>query len=189
MNVLGIIPARGNSKSIKNKNLISFFGKPLIHYTLEAAIKSKVMNRIVVSSDSNKILNYASKKKNITTIKRPKKISRDFSPTIDSIRHTVRYLNQKFDYDPKYIIILQPTSPLRNNLDIRNAYKLFIKKINKADTLVSVQRIPHNFEPYSQMMIDKKGYLKSFFNQKKILTNRKKKKTDFCKKWSFNLHN
>ena len=67
-------------------------------------------------------------KKNITTIKRPKKISRDFSPTIDSIRHTVRYLNQKFDYDPKYIIILQPTSPLRNNLDIRNAYKLFIKK-------------------------------------------------------------
>ncbi len=179
MNVLGIIPARGKSKSIKNKNLANLYGKPLIFHTIKAALKSNVINKIVVSSDSNRILKYSSKK-NIIAIKRPKNISGDLSPTIKSVQHAIKHLKKNYNYEPEYIIILQPTSPMRNYKDINKAFSLFINK-KKADSLVSVQKVPHNFEPFSQMKLNKKGFLVSLFKQSKILTNRKKKQITFAR--------
>jgi CMP-N-acetylneuraminic acid synthetase len=83
MSILAVIPARGGSKGIKNKNLISLSGKKLIQYTIEEAKKSSKINKIFVSSDSKKILDF-SKKFRVSTIQRPKKFSRSkarFSPS------------------------------------------------------------------------------------------------------------
>ena len=135
MKIVAIIPARGGSKSIKNKNIYKIKNKPLIFYSIETAIKSNVFDKIIVSSDSDKILSIVSKFKNIETIKRPRKISNDKAQTVDALFHVLKKLNNnKF---PEVIITLEPTSPLRSKKTIINAVKVF--KSNKdIDSLISV---------------------------------------------------
>ncbi len=135
MKIVAIIPARGGSKSIKNKNIYKIKNKPLIFYSIETAIKSNVFDKIIVSSDSDKILSLVSKFKNIETIKRPRKISNDKAQTVDALLHVLKKLNNnKF---PEVIITLEPTSPLRSKKTIINAVKVF--KSNKdIDSLISV---------------------------------------------------
>jgi CMP-N,N'-diacetyllegionaminic acid synthase len=165
MEVLALIPARANSKSIKLKNMQILKGKPLIYYTIMSALNSKRITRTIVSSESTKILNYSKNK--VEIIKRPKKLSRDNSPTLDVVIHCLRYLKKKENYNPDILVILQPTSPFRKGSDIDTAIKL-LEEDKKSDCLVSVQRVPHNFEPYSQMVLNKKGYLKNLIKQKKL---------------------
>ena len=126
-----LIPARGGSKGIKNKNLKNFNKKPLIYWTIKQAIQSKFSSDIYVTSDSNSILNF-SKKIGIKTIKRPKNIAKDISSTEEAILHFLK--NSKINYEN--IILLQPTSPLRKIKDIDNAFDLFIQ--NKCKSLFSV---------------------------------------------------
>jgi CMP-N,N'-diacetyllegionaminic acid synthase len=165
MEVLALIPARANSKSIKLKNMQILKGKPLIYYTIMSALNSKRITRTIVSSESTKILNYSKNK--VEIIKRPKKLSRDNSPTLNVVIHCLRYLKKKENYNPDILVILQPTSPFRKGSDIDTAIKL-LEEDKKSDCLVSVQRVPHNFEPYSQMVLNKKGYLKNLIKQKKL---------------------
>jgi len=136
MKVVAIIPARGGSKSIKNKNIIKIKNKPLIYYTLDKAIKSNVFDEIIVSSDSKKIIQLAKKYKKIKTIKRPKNISNDKSLTIDAILHVVKILNSKHIF-PEVIITLEPTSPLRSIKTIKEAARVF-RYNKKIDSLISV---------------------------------------------------
>ena len=126
-----LIPARGGSKGIKNKNLKIFNKKPLIYWSIKQALDSKFSSDIYVTSDSTNILNYA-KKFNIKTISRPKHLAKDGSSTEDAILHFIK--KSKIFYDN--IILLQPTSPLRKKNDINNAYNLFMKK--KCNSLFSV---------------------------------------------------
>jgi CMP-N-acetylneuraminic acid synthetase len=151
MSILAVIPARGGSKGIKNKNLISLNGKKLIQFTIEEAKKSSKINRIFVSSDSKKILDF-SKKFRISTIKRPKKLSRDSSGVYDAIKHLLEYLKKKENYNPKIVIILQPTSPLRKAYHIDEAIKL-CQRNTKADSLISCIKVPHNFLPEKLMTL------------------------------------
>ena len=123
MNILAIIPARGNSKSIKNKNLIKINGKSLIDYTIESSKKSKILSRISVSSESKKILDHCKNK--VETITRPKKLSKDNSKTIDVVNHCINHLKKTEGYIPDLIVLLQPTSPFRNSKHIDNAINLF----------------------------------------------------------------
>lgn len=126
-----LIPARGGSKGIKNKNLKNFNKKPLIYWTIKQAIQSKFSSDIYVTTDSNSILKF-SKKIGVKTIKRPKNIAKDISPTEEAILHFLK--NSNINYEN--IILLQPTSPLRKIKDIDNAFDLFIKK--KCNSLFSV---------------------------------------------------
>ena len=87
---LAIIPARSGSKRIKNKNIKSFLGKPLIEYSLDACIKSKLFSKIFVSSDEKKILEIARKKKIIINTLRPKKLSSDKVTLISVIKHVIK---------------------------------------------------------------------------------------------------
>ncbi len=119
------IPARGGSKGLKNKNLKKFASKPLVYWSIAQAKKTKFINDIYLSSDSEKILNLG-RQNNINIIKRPKSISQDSSTTEMSILHFLKKI--KIFY--KYIILLQPTSPLRYDHDIERAFK----KIKKAKT-------------------------------------------------------
>lgn len=133
MKIYCIIPARGGSKRIKNKNLIKIKKTPLLQFSIESAKKSNLINKIYVSSNSNKILNF-SKKFNVHIIKRDKNISKDNSKTEEAIDEFIINLKQNNDL-PDLVVLLQPTSPFRDNKDIDNCIKLMIKK--KYDSIFS----------------------------------------------------
>jgi len=124
---LAIVPARKDSKRIKNKNLIKINNKELIKFTIESAKKIKKIKKIVVSSDDKRILNIAKKYK-INSVKRPRKIARDNSTTEQAIHHTYKFFIKNNEEKVKNIILLQPTSPLRNAKHINECINLFEKK-------------------------------------------------------------
>ena len=163
LNILAIIPARGGSKAIPLKNLYKLNKKPLIQYTIESALASNIFKKIIVSSDSQKILNFSKKFKKISLHKRPLKYSRDFSST-DSVVEIVlddEKKNKEMKYD--FICIIEPTSPLRSKESLKKAYN-FIKK-NKINSLITI----NSFENYYGFLKNNKfSYLsKSFLPRQK----------------------
>ncbi len=134
MKIICIIPARIGSLRIRKKNIIDFKGKPLIYWSLTQSKRIKVINSTIVSSDSNNLLIYAKKKfKKIITDFRPRKLSNSKSRT----ESLINYLIKKYKLSSKdAIIILQPTSPLRTDKDIKNIIRIL--KRNKINTLNSV---------------------------------------------------
>ncbi len=134
--ILAIIPARGGSKRIPKKNIKLLDNKPLIWYSIKAAMKSKFIKKIIVSSDNSEILKIA---KNIgaETIKRPSNISGDKAKTITTLKHVVKTV-EKEGFKPDILVLLQATSPLRNSKHIDEAIKKFIKQ--KADTVIGVTK-------------------------------------------------
>ena len=131
-NIHAIILARGNSKGIKNKNLKIVNGKPMLYWSMISALKSKRIDYVWVSSDSDKILNYA-KKIGARTIKRPSKYSKDYTSSDLSWLHAVKKIELKFKID--FILGIQPTSPLRGKSDFDKAIVSFFKR--KLDSLFS----------------------------------------------------
>ncbi len=138
--IVAIIPARGNSSRLKNKNLKKFNGYPLIHWTLKSAMKSNFIDKIIVSSDSTKILKYCSKYSSVILSKRPKNLSLNTTKIEKVITNEIKknFLT-KFDY----FILLQPTSPLRTLKTINDSIQLTLNK--KASTCVSFYKIKYNF--------------------------------------------
>lgn len=167
--VLALIPARGGSKGIPGKNIIEVAGLPLIAHSIRSAQKSKLIDRIVVSTDSRKIAKVAKKYGVEVPFLRPKKIAGDKSPTIDAVLHALGWLEEhgeKFDA----VALLEPTSPLRKNDDIDNAIKLFLKNFNKTDAVVSVGEV--HLEHPSVMKMIEKNYLKPFLSSKRKIHQR-----------------
>ena len=135
MKILCTICMRSGSKGVKNKNLKLINKKPLMYYTISQAIKSKLFDNIVVSTNSKKILKKAKFYGADGWFLRPKKLSSDYSPKVPAINHALfeaeKHYNKKFDI----VIDLDATSPLRKVKDILNAYKYFNRK--KADILIT----------------------------------------------------
>tara|TARA_B100000212_G_scaffold341090_1_gene323285 strand:+ start:8143 stop:8826 length:684 start_codon:yes stop_codon:yes gene_type:complete len=122
-NVLAIITARGGSKGLKNKNIKKANGKPLIAWTIDAALKSTSISKVILSSDCKDIINVAKKYHCEAPFIRPNYLSTDRSTSVDVVKHALKKI-QGF----KYFILLQPTSPLRTAGDIDNAFKLMKQK-------------------------------------------------------------
>ncbi len=135
---LAIIPARGGSKRLLRKNILPLVDKPLIVWTIEAAKKSKYINKIVVTSDDDEILNI-SKANGAEIIKRPDELATDTATSFDVIVHSIKSL-EKYDY----VVLLQPTSPLRDQEDIDNAIELLLDK--SASAIISVCEVDHSPE-------------------------------------------
>ena len=133
---LAIIPARGGSKRLPKKNILDLLGKPLIAWSIEAGLKSKYIDKVIVSSDDEKILKVA-KEYGANTIKRPEYLANDMATTFDTLKHTVDNIE---NYD--YIILLQPTSPLRNEVHIDESIELLDSK--NADAIISVCKMEHS---------------------------------------------
>lgn len=133
---LAVITARGGSKRLPRKNILSLGGRPLISWSITAGLSSLYIDKLIVSSDDNEILDI-SKKYNCDTIKRPKHLASDSATSFDVIKHTVEN-TKKYDY----IVLLQPTSPLRTSKHIDEAIKLLISK--KADAVISVCEMDHS---------------------------------------------
>lgn len=135
MKNIAIIPARSGSKGLKDKNIRLLNGKPLLAYSIEAAIKSKCFDTIIVSTDSKKYAEIAKKYGAEVPFFRSKKNSSDKSSAWDAVKEVLNcYKKQKKEFDT--FMYLQPTSPLRSSKDIKNAYKLY--KDLKVNSIVSV---------------------------------------------------
>lgn len=139
--VIGIIPARSGSKGLKNKNIKLLNGKPLIAYTIEAAIKSKVFDKIFVSTDSQVYAEIAKEYGAEAPFLRPAHLSGDEVATNDVVIELLERLKiQGLVFE--YFMILQPTSPLRTSEDIKNAIKLMKEK--DANAVVSLCEVDHS---------------------------------------------
>ena len=159
--IVALIPARGGSKGIKNKNIIDLCGKPLISYTIQAALESKYIDKVIVSTDSQEIADVAIKYGAEVPFLRPGELASDTSKTIDAVMHAVGELEKrKEQYD--ILILLQATQPLRTADDIDRAIELFIK--NKGQSLVSVSPVEDN--PILIRTIDNLGRMNSILPMK-----------------------
>lgn len=134
---LTIIPARGGSKRLPKKNILPLAGKPLIAWTIDASLKSKYIDRTIVSTDCEEI-SKISKEHNAEVIMRPKELATDTATSYDAVMHAIDHINAKFDY----IILLQPTSPLRTSKHIDEAIEILVEK--NADAVISVSPMEHS---------------------------------------------
>lgn len=134
--VLALIPARGGSKGIKNKNIISLCGKPLIAYSIEAAKNSEYVDDVIITTDSEKIAEVSKQYGAEVPFMRPSELAADTSKTIDAVVHAVDTLkNSGRMYD--ILVLLQPTEPLRTSKDIDNALKKHVESGYKSIASVS----------------------------------------------------
>lgn len=139
--MLAVIPARGGSKGVPNKNIKELGGNPLISYTIHAAIDSGVFEKIIVSTDSLNIAETAMKYGAEIPFLRPEEISGDTVSSDDVILHALSFYKEQGIYFEE-VCKLQPTSPFRNGKHIREAYNLY--KERKANFLVSVCECEHS---------------------------------------------
>ncbi len=180
--ILAIIPARGKSKGIPLKNIHPVNGKPLIYYTIEAAkgvpkklfcevyeeyeeYEKPIIMDVVVSSDDDRILSYA-KDNGVSIIKRPEEISGDSSICEEVVTHCIKeYKKKAIKFD--YIMLLQPTSPLRGSEIITRCIEQ-LNKFKSHSSLITVFKNEHS--PYKAVKLNKKGELESAFGVKEYLT-------------------
>ena len=166
LNIVPFIFARGNSKGIKNKNLLKFNNTTLLGNAILQAKKIKFAKKIFVSTDNAKIKREALKHNADVPFNRPKHLSTDTSPEIHAWRHAVDYLNNKLNVFPDYIVSVPTTSPLRKISDINKCVSLAIK--NKLDMVFAITNSSKS--PYFNMLIKKRGKLNiAIKKNKKIL--------------------
>lgn len=134
MNIFAIIPARGGSKRLPRKNLLPLAGKPLIAYTIEHALQSQLVSRVIVSTDDDDIAD-TSRQYGAEVLMRPAELSEDISSSESALQHAVNHYETKERIVPDVVVFLQCTSPLRDDDDIDKAITTF--QANEADSLFS----------------------------------------------------
>mgnify|MGYP001441585561 CR=1 FL=1 len=172
MKIISVIPARGGSKSIKNKNLIKLNNKPLIYYAIKQSQKSKFIKRSIVSTNDKKIAKIAKKYGAEVPFLRPNSISKNNSKDFGFFLHLINWLKKNENYSPDLIVQLRPTQPYRDVKFIDKAIQIMMRD-KKADSLRSIS-VPER-TPYKMWKI-KGNYLDYIFPN-----------TKFQKKEYFNL--
>lgn len=167
--ILGVITARGGSKSIPRKNIVKLAGKPLIVYTIEAARRSKYLTRTIVSTDDDEIARIARRYGAEVPFMRPKKYAQDKSTSIEVVQHAVSWLKKHDGEKYDYLMILQPTSPLRTAEDIDACIKIAVDK--KADSVMSMKEL-EDFSPKKIKKIKNSKILPYFENEGKQSSRR-----------------
>lgn len=163
---IGLIPARAGSKGVKDKNIRPLAGKPLIEWTIESALKSKKLDHVVVSTDSERIAR-VSRKAGAEIVTRPYELADDKTPMIDAVIHGLDELSRTLVKRPDLLVLLQPTSPLRASKDIDEAVDLFLA--SECDSVVSVR--DSNKKAFHSFKI-KSGYLEPLLGWEWVGSNR-----------------
>lgn len=167
--MIALIPARGGSKGLPGKNIKNLHGKPLIAYTIEAALKSKYISRVIVTTDSKDIAEVAQKYGAEVPFMRPDYLAEDTSSALDVYIHAVDYIKEDMKKDIDKFIVLLPTAPLRDSNDIDEAVELF-NKIGSS-TLVSMKEAETPITWYHLM--DSNGKVKNAgFGNDEAIKNR-----------------
>jgi CMP-N-acetylneuraminic acid synthetase len=169
MRILTIIPARGGSKGVPEKNIKLLDGKPLLSYTIEIALQSKFLTEVIVSSEDDKINEIAKTLGVQVPFVRPTELAQDNTPTIDVIIHALEwYKNKNIFFDA--VCLLQVTSPFRTVAFLDKAIEKFIQ--TGCDSLVSVQKVPHEFNPHWAFEVNDDGNLKIATGETEIISRR-----------------
>lgn len=154
--ILAIIPARGGSKGLPDKNILPLANHPLIAYSVEAALQSKLINRVIVSTDSTKIAEIAHQYGAEIPFIRPSEFAQDMSTDLEVFAHALRWLKENENYEPDFVVQLRPTSPVRTVTIIDECINRLIH--SDADSLRIVTESP--ITPYKMWSIpDVDGYM------------------------------
>ena len=161
--VLGLITARDGSKGIPGKNIALLGDKPLISWTIEAALNASVIDKLIVSTDSKQIADISREWGAEVPFIRPLELSGDNSPHIDVMVHAVKWLRDNEAYFPDYLMLLQPTSPFRTSQDIDQSAALVFE--SGADCVISIQEsLSH---PYTMTQISEDNMFTGFLMSSK----------------------
>ena len=166
--VLGLVPARGGSKGVPGKNLRLLAGRPLIAHAAAAARESGIVDRLVLSTDSDEIADAGRACGLEVPFLRPAELAADDTPMLPVVRHAVDALAGS-GWDPEVVVLLQPTSPLRRGSHIRDAVGLL--RSTGADSVVTVVEVPRHLSPDYVMRIDA-GILVPFLREGARVTRR-----------------
>lgn len=162
-NTLAIIPARGGSKGIPRKNIKELSGKPLIAWSIEAALEADATKRVVVATDDSEIAQIAKKHGAEVPFLLPSELTQDDSSILDVIKYVLEWFKKEMGEDYSQVLFLEPTSPLRTPQHIKESIDLFNNK--DADSVVSVMRVPGHFSPHWQFVLDNDSALSIFTNE------------------------
>jgi CMP-N,N'-diacetyllegionaminic acid synthase len=180
---LGVITARGGSKGIPGKNLKLLAGRPLLAYTVEAALESGVFDRLILSTDDPAIADAARGLGCEVPFLRPAELARDDTPHLPVMQHALQWVADHEDYRPDLVMILQPTSPLRQPHHIREAVALMAT--SPADSVVSVCAVPSHYHPMNMIAVDAAGEATLFVTGGPLRT-RVKRRQDLPPVWVIN---
>lgn len=154
--VLALVPARGQSKSIPYKNIREVMGKPLIAYTVECALRAKQISRVIVTTDDAKIADIALQSGAEVPFLRPQELAGDLSLDIDYHRHALLWLQEHEKYSPDAVVNLRPTHPIRNPDTVDRAVQVFLSR-EDIDCLRSVRR--SEYSPFKMWVINEENLL------------------------------
>ena len=153
---LGLVAARKNSIGVKNKNLIKIKNQEITKTAIKLALNCSVIDHVILSTDSIKILDLIKKNKKLIKLKRRKNLAKNNTPMLPVIKNAITYFEKLKNIKISKLVIFDPTSPLRTMNDIKTAIKIFDKK--KPDLLLSVHESGHN--PYFSMLEKKDKYFR-----------------------------
>lgn len=139
--VLAIVPARGGSKGLPGKNIRPLCGKPLVSWTIEKAKKSRYLDSVLVTTDSVQIADIARAAGAHVPFIRPPELATDFASTYDVIRHALAYARESEGREYDFVVLLEPTSPLREDDDIDRMLELLVRRSSDFDAIVSVGEV------------------------------------------------
>ena len=169
MKILAIIPARGGSKGIPGKNTKLLNGKPLMSYTTEIALQSHYLTEVIVSTEDKQIVEVAERLGIKVPFVRPMALAEDHTPTLDVIIHALQWFKkQTIFFDA--VCLLQVTSPFRTVDFLDKAIVKFIE--SGCDSLVSVQKVPHEYNPHWTFEANAEGSLKIATGEAEIISRR-----------------
>lgn len=183
MKVLGIITARGGSKGIPGKNLKLLAGKPLLAYTIETARRSAALDRVILSTEDEAIAAAGRDLGCDVPFMRPLDLSHDDTPHLPVIQHATRWMQERINYHPDAVMILQPTSPLRTGDDIAAAVDLLAR--TGADSVLSVNEVPAHAHPMRTLRLDAEGNAVLFVGGEPVRT-RINRRQDLPPAWVMN---
>lgn len=177
--ILALIPARGGSKGIPKKNIKPLLHKPLISYTIESAKQSRYIDRVIVTTDDAEIARISREWGAEVPFMRPKELAADDTPGIAPVLHALTWLEKEEGFAPGYVVLLQPTSPLRNTDDIDRAIETLFAQ--EGTTLISVSESKDH--PFWMQTIEE-GCLKPFMDAD--VKNKYYRRQDLPKVYRFN---
>jgi len=158
--VLGVITARGGSKSIPRKNLKLFLGKPLVAWAIETLKESGVCDRIVVSTDDEEIAEVSLRYGGEAPFMRPAELAQDHTPTLPVLQHALLWLKDHDRYWPDCAILLEPTSVGKRPFHVRGVLDMFVS--TGADSVITVAEVPSDWNPHWQLNLDNAGRISLF---------------------------
>jgi len=173
VSTLCVVPARGGSKRLKRKNVRELAGKPLLAYTVEAALQSSVFSDVIVSTEDDEIAAIAEDYGATVPFTRPAELASDTAQVVDVLNHVIEYYDERGDTYPE-LGVLFPTAPLRTAEDIQRAYEKFSAH-DDAKFLMSVTDYHHT--PV-QALAEKDGYLTPFWEDQEVLASRSQDQPD-----------